>query len=102
MKVQECPYTNQILEELKTTNDNKEKAKLIASIKSLICGSSTDRTVCCDVDILDSIFSQHSDTNPSLPCGVGPTSRGQALGFRNVADGGSDAKILDVSSYLIR
>ena len=30
-------------------------------------------------------------------CGVGPVSRGQALGFRHVAKG-SDAKILDVST----
>ena len=51
MKIEECPYTNKLIEELRTTTDANEKAKLIASIKSLICGSSNDRTVCCDVDI---------------------------------------------------
>ena len=30
-------------------------------------------------------------------CGVGPVSRGRALGFRHVAKG-SDAKIIDVST----
>ena len=91
-----------MLEDLRVTNDAKEKAKLIASIKLLICGSSTDKTVCCDVDIVDSIFSQHSEKNLSLPCGVGPARRGQALGFRHVAKGSSDAKILDVGANLIR
>ena len=44
-----------------------------------------------------------SDTNmsPTIECGVGPVSRRHALGFRFVADG-SDAKIIDVSAYLIR
>ena len=51
MKIEECPHTNKLIEELRTTTDANEKAKLIASIKSLICGSSSDRTVCCDVDI---------------------------------------------------
>ena len=50
MKVQECPYTKKLLEQFEETNDTKEKEKLIASIRSRICGSSTDRTVCCDVD----------------------------------------------------
>ena len=39
-----------MLDDLTTTNDAKEKEKLITSIKSLICGSSSDRTVCCDSD----------------------------------------------------
>ena len=51
MNVQECPFTKKVLEELKITNDVTEKEKLIASIKSFICGSPTDRTVCCEVDI---------------------------------------------------
>ena len=38
------------MEDLRTTNDAKEKEKMIASIKSLICGSTVDRTVCCDID----------------------------------------------------
>ena len=50
VKVQECPHTKKMLEDLRATNDVKEKEKLVASLKSLICGSSTDRTVCCDVD----------------------------------------------------
>ena len=50
-------------------------------------------------------FSRHSlsgdsNLNPPVECGVGPVSRGHALGFRFVADG-SDAKILDVSTYLV-
>ena len=38
----------------------------------------------------------------SLPkvCGIGPSSRGQSLGFRFVAKG-SDAEIHDVSNYFI-
>ena len=50
IKVQECPSTNKMLEALKTIDDAKEKEKLISSIRSLICGRSTDRTVCCDND----------------------------------------------------
>ena len=52
MKVQECPYTQNILKELETrnVNDGKEREKLITSIKSLICGNSTDHTVCCDIN----------------------------------------------------
>ena len=119
------------MEDLRTINDAKEKEKLIASIKSLICGSSTDRTVCCGLTIVSirfdilvfklmffevlnkysihldgsTQFSRHSlsgdpNLNPPVECGVGPVSRGHALGFRFVADG-SDAKILDVSIYLV-
>ena len=38
--------------------------------------------------------------NPPVKCGVGPASRGHALGFRFVSEG-SKAKILDVSAYMI-
>ena len=54
-----------------------------------------------------SIFSQHSANSninlTSLPkvCGIGPVGRGHALGFRFVSKG-SNAKILDVSTYDIR
>ena len=37
----------------------------------------------------------NSNTNLTVPCGVGPVSRGHALGFRFVSKG-SDAKIRDV------
>ena len=50
ISVHECPYTNRTLENLMTTNDAKEKEKMIASVKSLICGSTVDKTVCCDID----------------------------------------------------
>ena len=50
IKVQECQHTKNMLEELRTTNDVKEKEKLINSMKTLICGSPTDKTVCCDID----------------------------------------------------
>ena len=113
-----------MLEALKTIDDAKEKEKLISSIRSLICGRSTDGTVCCDnangeyliffiskltlylkvfIILFHLDFSRHSvnsNTNLTVPCGVGPVSRGHALGFRFVSDG-SDAKILDVSTYLI-
>ena len=39
-----------MLEDLTATNDAKEKEKLIASLKSKICGNPSDQTVCCDVD----------------------------------------------------
>ena len=45
-------------------------------------------------------FGTNTNLNPPIECGVGPVSRGHALGFRFVADG-SDAKILDVSTYLV-
>ena len=49
-----------MLEEHGTTNDAKEKEKIITSLKALICGNPADRTVCCDVDYgeyrLDLIF----------------------------------------------
>ena len=50
MKVQDCPFTKKLLEQFEETDDAKEKEKLIVSIRSRICGSSSDRTVCCDVD----------------------------------------------------
>ena len=39
-----------MLEEAVTTNDAKIKEKKIADIKTMICGSISDRTVCCDID----------------------------------------------------
>ena len=45
-------------------------------------------------------FGTNTNLNPPIECGVGPVSRGHALGFRFVSDG-SNAKILDVSTYLI-
>ena len=40
-----------MLEDLTATNDAKEKEKLIASIRSRVCGNSSDRTVCCDTTV---------------------------------------------------
>ena len=48
MKVQDCPYTKEILEKIAKTNDAKEKEKLITFIRSRICGIPADRTVCCE------------------------------------------------------
>ena len=49
IKVLECPLTKKMLEDLTATNDAKEKEKLINSIKSKICGNTSDITVCCDI-----------------------------------------------------
>ena len=49
MKVQNCPYTKQLLKDARTTNDAKEKEKIIGLIKSRICGNTADRTVCCNI-----------------------------------------------------
>ena len=43
-----CPETKEMMEELVTMNDtNPKRGKMIDSIRSLICGSPTDQTVCC-------------------------------------------------------
>ena len=39
-----------MLEEGVTTNDARIKEKLISDIRSMRCGSVSDRTVCCDID----------------------------------------------------
>ena len=49
MKVQNCPYTKKLLKDARTTNDAKEKEKIIGLIKSRICGNTADRTVCCNI-----------------------------------------------------
>ena len=51
IKVLECPLTKKMLEDLTATNDAKEKEKLIASIRSRVCGNSSDKTVCCDTTV---------------------------------------------------
>ena len=60
IKIQECPSTKKALEHMTTITDATEKEKIIASIKSLICGRITERTVCCDIEngeyISDFIF----------------------------------------------
>ena len=50
MKIQECPFAMNILEKMRTTDDPKEKEKLKTSIRSRICGTLSDKTVCCDVE----------------------------------------------------
>ena len=50
MKIQECPFAMNILEKMRTTDDPQEKEKLKTSIRSRICGTLSDKTVCCDVE----------------------------------------------------
>ena len=53
MKVQNCPYTKQLLKDARATNDAKEKEKIIGLIKSRICRNTAYRTVghgvCCNI-----------------------------------------------------
>jgi len=47
--IKECPYTRKLFAQVKATDDAEEKGKLISAIRLRVCGSSTDRTVCCDL-----------------------------------------------------
>ena len=50
MGVLECPYTKAMMEKLIATDDADERGYLICYLRSQICGSPTNRTVCCDID----------------------------------------------------
>ena len=50
MNVLECPYTKNLVHQLEATNDAEEKENIIASIRAQMCGTSTDQTVCCDIN----------------------------------------------------
>ena len=48
--IKECPYTRKLFAQVKSTNDSQEKANLIQAIRVRVCGSPTDRSVCCDLE----------------------------------------------------